>query len=281
MALVPSTDGVKVAVADLGGDGPPLLLAHATGFCGGVLRPMATSLAGSFHCWALDLRGHGATVTPPEVDYAWRGFADDVLAVVDALDLRGAFGFGHSSGGAAVLDAEARNPGTFTALYCYESTLWPDPPPAESRAALVERTLRRRKTFPSAGEAYVHFAAKPPLDVLSHDALRAYVKYGFAPASDGDGDGGGGSIRLRCRPESEAAVYRQGMAHDGFSRLGQVACPVMVAAGDRGEAMEPGIFERQAAAMPRAWTEILEGLGHLGPLEDPAGVAGAVLEALA
>jgi pimeloyl-ACP methyl ester carboxylesterase len=268
-----------VAVTDLGGDGPPLLLSHATGFCGGVLRPMAVALAASFHCWALDLRGHGATVTPPEVDFAWRGFADDVLAVVDALDLRSPFGFGHSSGGAALLDAEARRPGTFTALYCYEPILWPEPPPADSRKSLVEGALRRRETFPSIGEAYVHFAAKPPLSALTHDALRAYVKCGFEPVSDGDGDGA--SIRLRCRPATEAAIYGQGLVHDGFSRLDQVACPVMIASGDSSEALEPGTFERQAAAMPHAWTEVLEGLGHLGPLGDPPGVAGAVLEAFA
>ncbi len=280
MALVPSTDGVKVAVTDLGGEGPPLLLAHATGFCGGVLRPMAESLAGSFHCWALDFRGHGATVTPPEGDYAWRGFADDVLAAVDALALGSPlFGFGHSSGGAAVLDAEARRPGTFTALYCYEPILWPEPPPPDSRRALIEGALRRRETFPSAGEAYAHFAGKSQLAGVVHAALRAYIKCGFAPVSAGNGDVD--SIRLRCRPETEAAVYRQALVHDGFSRLGEVACPVMIASGDRGEAMEPGTFERQAEAIPHAWTEVLEGLGHLGPLEDPPGVAGAVLEAFA
>ncbi|MEA2702697.1 MAG: hypothetical protein QOD63_642 [Actinomycetota bacterium] len=278
MALVPSTDGVKVAVADLGGDGPPLLLVHATGFCAGVLRPMAAHLTGSFHCFTLDLRGHGATITPPEVDYAWRGFADDVMAVIDHLGLEGVFGFGHSSGGAALLDAEARRPGTFTALYCYEPIVWPEPPPPDSRRALVEGALRRRETFPSAGEAYVHFAAKPLFAGVPHEALRAYIKCGFAPVSDGNGDDG--SIRLRCRREAEAAIYRQGLVHDGFSRLGEVACPVMIASGDKSEALEPGTFERQSAAIPKAWTEVFDGLGHLGPLEDPAGVAGAVLEAL-
>jgi pimeloyl-ACP methyl ester carboxylesterase len=312
MALIPSSDGVEVAVADLGGEGPPLLLVHGTGFCGGVLRPLAEGLAGSFHCWALDLRGHGSSVTPPEVDYAWAGFADDVLAVVDWLQVGPGvagpvgpagplFGFGHSSGAAALLDAEARRPGTFTALYCYEPILWPSPPPAETRAALIDGARRRRDTFASPGEAYVHFCAKPPLDGLPHEVLRAYIKYGFAPCAgraaeaeaDADAEaeaeagagaaGSGGAektIRLRCRPETEAAVYRQGLVHDGFSRLGQVSCPVMVASGSASQALEPGTYELQAAAIPLAWTEVLEGLGHLGPLEDPPGVAGAVIEAL-
>ena len=44
METVPSTDGVTLAVHDLGGDGPPLLLCHATGFHGRVW----TALAGEF-----------------------------------------------------------------------------------------------------------------------------------------------------------------------------------------------------------------------------------------
>ena len=49
---------------DLGGDGPALLMAHATGFCGAVLTPLADHLAARFHCFTFDARGHGETVTP-------------------------------------------------------------------------------------------------------------------------------------------------------------------------------------------------------------------------
>ncbi|MEA2716219.1 MAG: hypothetical protein QOI99_536, partial [Actinomycetota bacterium] len=62
---------MEVAVHDLGGDGPPLVLVHATGFCGGVLRPLAAGLGGSFHAWAVDVRGHGASVTPDGLDFGW------------------------------------------------------------------------------------------------------------------------------------------------------------------------------------------------------------------
>ena len=62
---VPSSDGVTLAVHDLGGDGPPILLAHATGFHGRVWLPVATHLADA-HCWAPDLLGHGDSVVPDE-----------------------------------------------------------------------------------------------------------------------------------------------------------------------------------------------------------------------
>jgi pimeloyl-ACP methyl ester carboxylesterase len=270
---VPSTDGVEVAVHDLGGDGPPLLLVHATGFCGGVLAPMEAALDGSFHAWAIDVRGHGSTLTPAGLDFRWTGFSDDVLAVVDALALHDAYGFGHSSGGAAVLDAEARRPGTFQALYCYEPIVWPTPPAPGSRDMLIEGALRRRDAFPSRAEARANFSAKRPFSGFSADALEAYLTCGFsAEAADG-------SVRLRCRGEWEAAIYRQGLVHDGFSRLGSVACPVVVASGDRWEAVDHQVVTRQAAALPHARVEIFPGLGHLGPMEDPLTVAAAVARA--
>ena len=79
---VPSTRGVTVAVHDLGGDGAPLLIAHANGFCGGTYGPLAQVLAPHRHVWALDFRGQGQSTPPEDLDFDWDGLADDVLAVV-------------------------------------------------------------------------------------------------------------------------------------------------------------------------------------------------------
>jgi hypothetical protein len=46
---VRSTDGVELAVHDLGGEGPVLLVSHATGFHGRCYLPLATHLATRFH----------------------------------------------------------------------------------------------------------------------------------------------------------------------------------------------------------------------------------------
>ena len=83
---VSSTDGVELEVHDLGGDGPDLLLVHATGFHGRVWEPLAAHLDG-FHRWSVDMRAHGDSTAPDDRPLEWDGFADDVLAVVDALGL--------------------------------------------------------------------------------------------------------------------------------------------------------------------------------------------------
>jgi pimeloyl-ACP methyl ester carboxylesterase len=113
-------DGVELAVYDFGGTGRDILLVHATGFCAGVLLPLAGALGDRFHCRALDLRGHGRSGRPVDGDFAWSGFATDVLTTVDGLGLDRPVAFGHSCGGASLLLAEQRRPGTLTGLYLFE-----------------------------------------------------------------------------------------------------------------------------------------------------------------
>ena len=275
MPRLRSTDGVTLAVHDLGGDGPPLLMAHATGFCGPVLGPLATRLTSRFRCWTYDARGHGDTETPTGLGWGWSAFADDVLAVVDGLGLDRPYGFGHSSGGAALLDAEARRPGTFAALWCFEPIVWPEVTDElrESRKPLISGALKRRDHYASREEAYENFSSKPPLESLDAKALRAYVDCGFRPEKDG--------VRLKCPPFVEASIYRQGLLHDGFSRLGQVRCPVTIAHGGRSTAMGRDVVEAQVAALPDATLVTFPDLGHFGPLEDLGGVGSRILETVA
>ncbi|HUQ63838.1 MAG TPA: alpha/beta hydrolase [Acidimicrobiales bacterium] len=272
MMLVPSTDGVVVALHDLGGTGPPLLLAHATGFHGRVFAPLAEHLRERFHSWAIDFRGHGESRTPLDIDFQWSGLADDVIAAVAFGDAP-VYGFGHSSGGAALLMAAARSPELLQSAFCFEPILWPDPGAARPRAQqLAEGARRRRATFPTRADAYDNYASKPPFSWLDDSVLRAYVVDGFAIRDDG-------TVGLRCAPEVEAQIYLQGAANDAFGGLGRVTCPVAVARGTERGALEREIVEAQAAALPKGSLAEFPGLGHFGPLEDPRTVADAVLRA--
>jgi pimeloyl-ACP methyl ester carboxylesterase len=269
---VASTDGVVLAVHDLGGDGSPALLCHATGFHGWVWSPLAAGLTG-FRRWAPDLRGHGDSTAPEPLTMAWNGFADDVLAVVDALGLDRPVGIGHSKGGAALLLAEQRRPGTFAGLWLYEPVVFPTVRPVDlpEEHPLAVGALRRRDVFGSVEEAVDHFASKPPFDVLDPAVLRAYVEHGFVRAADG--------VALKCRPEVEAQVYRMGVTHDGFAHLGEVRCPTTVARGAVSGFGPAAVAERIAEALPQGRFVEYPDLGHFGPLEAPARLAAAVREA--
>jgi pimeloyl-ACP methyl ester carboxylesterase len=274
-------DGVEVAVYDFGGTGDDLLLVHATGFCAGVLLPLARALSGQFRCHALDLRGHGHSTRPVDDNYAWSGFATDVLTVVDRLGLDGAAAFGHSCGGASLLLAEQARPGTFRGLYLFEPVVVPAPP---MPVVLQENPLsigarRRRETFPSAEDAFVNFSSKPPFAGLDPDVLSRYVEDGFEVVPIDQG-GDGVEVRLRCRRDDEADVYVNGFGNGAFAHLHEVECPTTFAFGERTDAFGPEIMGTDAAQMPRATVESYPDLSHFGPLERPREVATGIRDAL-
>ncbi|MDA8276141.1 MAG: alpha/beta hydrolase [Actinomycetota bacterium] len=275
-----SADGTSIATYDLGGRGPDLLLVHATGFCAAVLEPLAAALAPTFHCTALDLRFHGRSGRSPD-DHRWERFGEDVLAAVDRLGLDHPFGFGHSCGGASLLLAEVARPGTFAGLFCFEPVVFAGPPepPISVGNPLAEGALRRRETFPSAAHAYANFASKPPFSTLDQAVLQRYVACGFeiVPVEEG---GDGTSVRLRCRREDESAVYAHGRSHAAFVHLDRVACPVALACGAETDAFGIDALAADAGRLAHATVDVVPGLGHFGPLEAPAAVAGLVVERL-
>jgi pimeloyl-ACP methyl ester carboxylesterase len=268
-----STDGVRLAVYDLGGSGTDVLLVHANGFCAGAWGPVARRLK-CCRVTAVDLRGHGRSSRPRgelRSTLAWDGVAEDVLAAVDALGLHRPVGVGHSMGGAALLLSEQRRPDTFAALWLYEPIVVPGgaPPLPPGPNRLSEGARRRRSRFPSAEAALANFASKPPLDELHPDCLRAYVRHGFEEQPDG-------SVTLRCDPEVEATNFELGGHHGAWEGLGSVSCPTVVARG-RVEAMTPSSFaEPVAARLPAGRLEAHDDLGHFGPLEDLDATAASV-----
>ena len=274
-------DGVPVAYADLGGrGGRPLLFAHATGFHGHVWRPVAAHLTDEFHAFTFDERGHGDT-PPSEDGQSWHGFARDALAIVDTEGLDRPFGVGHSAGGAALLLAELARPGTFRALWCYEPVLPPPMPPVPDPSApnrpnpLAMGARKRREVFPSKDAAYENYAGKPPFSVLAPESLRAYVDFGFEELDDG-------SVRLKCRGEVEARTYEMAASHRAIERLAEITCPVVFASGGRTDTpFNEALLSRAASSMASARTEVFDGLGHFGPMQDPAAVAASIRRAFA
>ena len=276
--LVESTDDVKVALHDLGGTGQPILLVHANGFCARTWSPVADVLADRFHCWALDLRGHGDAVAPDDVPLGWERLGADVLAVVDHLAATGeqpSVAAGHSMGGAALLMAELARPGTFTRLYCYEPIVFPEIPDRPDGAnPLAAGARRRRDRFVSREDAIANYSSKPPFDVLHPGALAAYVDHGFRAQPDG-------SVELKCRPETEARNFELGANHRTFDRLPEIASQVTVVAGERDSGQGPGIVAPMIAErLPHSTFTVEPGLGHFGPLEDPDRIAEAIATTL-
>jgi pimeloyl-ACP methyl ester carboxylesterase len=270
-ARVQSTDGVEIAVHDLGGRGAPLLIAHATGFCGGAYAALAAGLTSQFHVWALDFRGHGDSTSPTGDDFSWTGMGEDLVAVAEHIGEAPYAGFGHSMGGAAVLLAEQARPGLFHSAFLYEPIVIPPgaASPAGGAGGLAAGARRRRAEFASKDEVLWRYATRPPLNVLRADALAAYIEHGFRETGDG-------TVRLKCEPENEARTFDAGGGMTG-DRVAGIELETTIAVGARGGGEGPPMYAPPlVASLPRATLLEYAHLGHFGPLQDPDTVAADV-----
>jgi pimeloyl-ACP methyl ester carboxylesterase len=276
---VESSDGVTLAVHDLGGEGPPLLVCHATGFNAGAYGPFAHALRNDRHVWAVDFRGHGASTAPPdEADFGWDHITEDLHAVL-ALDVLGGTPVdvvGHSMGGAVICLAELTRPGSIRSAYLFEPIVGPPGfAPTSGENPMASSARRRRPSFPSKAAALLNYASKPPLWELNSGALAAYVQHGFTE------EGEGGTATLSLSPDGEAAVFN-GAGKVTIAELSELTIPITVAVGTTDIAFGPAHFAGPIAeTLPNGRLSPFPDLGHFGPLEAPTVVAADVRDHLA
>jgi non-heme chloroperoxidase len=101
MASITTKDGTQIYYKDWG-EGQPIVFSHGWPLTADAWEDQMIYLASrGYRCIAHDRRGHGRSSQP------WSGnemdtYADDLLALVEALDLRKAIHVGHSTGGGEV-----------------------------------------------------------------------------------------------------------------------------------------------------------------------------------
>jgi pimeloyl-ACP methyl ester carboxylesterase len=276
MQRVSSSDGVAVAVHHLGGSpgGQRVLFSHATGFHARCYTAIAHALGDRFECYGLDYRGHGETPAPDGWKVDWAAFGADATSVATHLAPReGLIGIGHSMGGAALLMAAARHPGLFEQLLLFEPIAFPsDHVSVEmNEHPIVTGARRRRNRFASRDEACANYASKPPLSIMAHSTLRAYVDHGFRDADDGDG-----GVVLCCPPDIEADVFIGSQTNGVWELLPAVEVPTMVVAGAVAELEPSGRARAIAARLPHGTFLELPHLSHFGPFSHPGEIAGLI-----
>lgn len=236
------------------------LFCHAAGFTGSVWRSSVKNLRTPLRAVALDLRGHGCA-PPLASDAEWGVFADDVLDAARASGNGPLIGVGHSLGATSLLLAEARAPGTFDLLICFEPILATHHDPAFAEAA-----SRRRAVFPSRADALARWSARPPLSHLAPEVLADYVESGLVEEPDG-------GVRLRCAPEVEAYLFRTAISCPWRDALPLVRCPTVFLRGGESVVVTGESLAAACAELPAGRLREVPGMDHLGPLVRPAAFA--------
>ncbi|MFM7262913.1 MAG: alpha/beta fold hydrolase [Acidimicrobiales bacterium] len=270
--LIPSVDGLTIAVHDFGGEGPPVLLSHATGFHAHCFEPMVAVLSPTHRCMGLDHRGYGDSENIDPAGVEWMPYGNDALAAARHLSAASGgaqvVGVGHSMGGASLLMAALREPQLFRALFVFEPIVFPPPVDDGPRPAspLPAGARKRRAVFASFDEALENFTAKPPMSSFHPVARAAYVRHGFAPLPDG-------SVTLKCLPDHEARTYETGATSGMFDRLPEVATPTWVMAGAPAPYQPSSFAATVAERLPDSTYVQWDEMGHFGPLEHPETIA--------
>lgn len=267
--VITSHDGLLLAT-EVTGDRPDLLLVHANGFCKETWHPLLEELDGT-RAVVLDQRGHGDSGTP-EHPFDWWDLGRDVLTVLEGVETGSdLIGVGHSSGGAALVMAEVLAPGTFDRLILAEPIIPPPPFERSEDHPLALMTEKRRASFESPLGAFESYRDRPPFSSWDVRVLRAFVDHGFEWRD--------GRWALKCSPATEAEFYRTASLHGAWARLDEVRCPVALVFGSDSNASGTADAERLVNRFPAADLTIIDGIGHLIPMEAPDLLAAVVAPA--
>ncbi|NUU61172.1 alpha/beta fold hydrolase [Paenibacillus agri] len=241
-------EGSTICYSDQG-KGEAIVLLH--GFCGSAeyWEKVIPRLSGSYRVIAPDLRGHGESDAPLGA-YTIESMADDVLALLDALELSKVTLLGHSLGGYVALSFVQRYASRLTGFGLIHSTAYPDTDEAK------EKRLKSVSTIQNEGinvfvDGLVPGLFAPGTVESSPHLLERAKEIGYRTPPQG---AAGVALAMRERPDRRDVL--------SASEL-----PVLLVAGAE-DRLVPA--ERTFTLdKPSVTQATIAGVGHMSMLEDP------------
>lgn len=191
-----------------------MVFLHATGFHALAYRSLLESLG--IHVLSLDLRGHGQTDLPTDIDKvaSFHTYARDIAAYLDAHVPGKVILCGHSLGASCAILTARMAPDKVSKVLAFDPVVLPffvrmimsskyGRKRLQNNFPMARLAGRRRDIFKSLESAYKRFHGRGPFKNFSDEALWDYVSGAFVPQDPDDGNG----VRLLCRPKWEQFTY--------------------------------------------------------------------------
>ncbi len=242
------------------GNGPALLLLHATLSSSRQLHTLAGTLATRFTVVSVDRRGSGRSATHGSarpIDVATH--VRDLLDIVQAEQLPPALLVGHSYGACVALELAARHPEVVSALFAFEPPYGPLAPPASQAymAQIAREALAANARGDLEGAALAFMAGVSGTEAVAALSPAARARIGRA---------GQGAV-------ADATLL--GMNADGLTAID---APVRIASGSASDPLYVDIAEALVGRIRAASHRRLEGLGHMAPISQPHVIAESVID---
>jgi pimeloyl-ACP methyl ester carboxylesterase len=242
-------DGLVLAYEEAG-SGPALLLVHGFPHDRRLWSGQLAGLARHARCLAPDLRGFGgSTVREP---YTIDRYADDLADFLRALGISRAVVCGLSMGGYIAFAMLRRHRVLVRALVLADTRATADTREARENREQLVSLVEREGVASLAARQLERSVGTSTLDRRPHvvDAVRRMMT--SVPA-----EGAIGALRaMAARP-------------DATPQLASIVAPTLVIGGTEDEITPPHELRALAAAIPGSRLAMLEGCGHLSPIERP------------
>jgi len=241
----PSSQGREVLISDLlyftdRGSGPPLLLVHGLMVTGEMFEPLLDQFATRHRVIVPDLRGHGRSrALPPP--YTVRQLAADLSRLLDHLGIESTAVLGYSQGGAIVQQLALDHPeqcGRLVLACTYAFNMATPRERLEGHVVpAVVRALGPRRF------------AKLAVSLGAKELAQERADWLAGLMADQD-------RRLMV------SAWKETMRFDSRTRLAEIACPTLVVAGSKDQAVPMHHAQMLHDGIAGSRLAIVDGAGH-------------------
>lgn len=251
------------------GDGPDLVLLHATGFLPWLWHPIASKLAAEFNVIAPYFCDHRYS-EPEDGGTSWGVLAEDLYRLCSRLNLKAPFVAGHSMGGTVITLCAGTHTVTPEAMALIEPIFLPREvykvKITVEQHPLASKSINRISRWKSHAEAAEYLRSRSLFKNWDNEMLELYIKHGMTEEEES------GGLCLSCSPRREASLFMGGNARDPWPLLPEITCPVLIVEGGESENRKFIDLKYAASLFPRGSYRSVDGAGHLVPMEKPEAV---------